>query len=86
MIFETENGLKGRLVQDTLTTPPIKEAIIGCEKGNIVWRSCGHKGYDEVSIDTLNDGENYYNKVFPKASGETAEMTHKQFIYKFHRK
>jgi hypothetical protein len=27
--------------------------------------------------------ENYYNKVFPKASGETAEMTHKQFIDKY---
>jgi len=63
LIFETENGLKGRLVQDTLTTPPIKEAIIGCEKGNIIWRSCGHKGYDEVSIDTLNEDENCYNKV-----------------------
>jgi hypothetical protein len=27
--------------------------------------------------------ENYYNKVFPKSFGETAEMTHKQFIDKY---
>jgi hypothetical protein len=27
--------------------------------------------------------ENYYNKVFPKAIGETSEMTHKQFIDKY---
>lgn len=27
--------------------------------------------------------ENYYTKVFPKVSGETAEMTHKQFIDKY---
>ena len=62
-MLETETGLKGRLVQDTLTNPPIKEAIVGCKKGNVVWRSCGHKGYDEVTINSLNESENYYNKI-----------------------
>ena len=62
----TETGLRGRIVQDTKTTPPIKEAIIGGKRGNITWRTCGNRGFDEViSANLINTQEEKFYKKRP---------------------
>jgi len=58
------------------------EGLINAEKlGNLI--SLKELNSNQTKKITNALYENYYNKVFPKAPGEAAEMTHKQFIDKY---
>lgn len=60
----TETGLTGRIVQDTQTVPPIKEAIVGGENGNILWKTVGNLGFDELLTSSLK--QTTHEKFFKK--------------------
>ena len=45
----TENGLMGRVVQDVVTTPPKKMAMIQGSEGRLTW-ICGHMGTNDAVV------------------------------------